>query len=159
MNIHGLPYYEQEDREAELEKVRRLIHRKRDSDFQADLDVQLSGYDEWVKKECKLGRHVFSDGQCVHCGDMDREGEYPEAIRHIAFSKPQNVSRELARLFLENWNRAVKLCNSWDLFMPEYSQWRGQVLKLESQQEYARICQSWLTPNGCVDPHLTAEGK
>lgn len=125
------------------------------------MSIYSPQYDERAKKECKLGRHEFSDGQCVHWGEMDREGEYPDAKRgiHVNFSNPQNVSRKWARLFLYNWNRAVKLCNSWDLFMPEYSQWRGQVLKLESQQEYAHICQSWLAPNGCVDPHSTAEGK
>lgn len=152
--------YEQEDREADLEKVQRLIHRERDKDFQAILDDQSSGYMEWAKEECKQGRHEFSGGQCVHCGKEDwhifREDVMEREIEEIWAKSPTRYSVAWAKLFLENWNRAVKLCNSWDLFMPEYSQWRGRALKLESQQEYARICQSWLAPNGCVDPHIEA---
>lgn len=149
MSIYGPHYYEQEDRETELEKVRRLIHRERDKDFQADLDDQSSGYDEWAKEDERL----------IAIGEsLLRKKILPETIR-----------KEWARLFLIEWNRAVELWDEGRLFQPvnfiharaiEIAKREGYLPDQTSEQiEYATVCQSWLVPNGCVDPHLTAEGK
>lgn len=166
-------YFEQEDREAELERVRRLIHRKRDKDFRAALDEQSKGYGEWAKEECKQGRHEFSGGQCVHCGEedwhifredvMDREEEEIERLVIIGENLLQKkilpaARKEWARFFLVKWNQAVNLWNEGYIFSEEAAK-ANLIYAHKLQQEYACICQSWLAPNGCVDPHLTAEGR
>lgn len=87
----------------------------------------------------------------------------------INFAKPQNVSKEWAKLFLEQWNRAVELWNNGILFRPvNHMHARAiEIAKIEGyppdqteeQFLYARICCAWLIPNGFVEPHCAAEGK
>lgn len=64
----------------------------------------------------------------------------------------KDIDREWARMFLENWNRAVKLWDDGRLFSCR-TPWSAV-----DQKEYARICVSWLTPNNFNEPHMTAEG-
>lgn len=64
------------------------------------------------------------------------------------------VTKEWAKLFLENWNRAVALWDSGYLFNKDYH--TSSVCTC--QQEYACICCSWIIPNKMVEPHCVAEG-
>lgn len=63
------------------------------------------------------------------------------------------VSREWAKLFLSNWNRAVELWDGGDLFSKQNGiYWPDQIL---GQQEYAHIC-AWMIPNRFAEPHMEA---
>lgn len=64
------------------------------------------------------------------------------------------IEMSWAKLFLKQWNRAVKLWNKGELFA-------GVVHSGKSinQKEYAKICCTWLIPNGFVEPHCVAEGR
>lgn len=72
-----------------------------------------------------------------------------------------NVSREWAKLFLENWNRAVELWNEGKIFVPEFHSGVSGMYsdrQLGAHQEYARLCCTWMLPNGFQEPHVVAEG-
>lgn len=63
------------------------------------------------------------------------------------------VTKEWAKLFLTNWNRAVSVWNNGELFTDK--EWPSKSV---SQQYYARLCCTWMLPNGMVEPHCVAEG-
>lgn len=70
-----------------------------------------------------------------------------------------NVSKEWAELFLKNWNRAVALWDDGHMFRKHYKESdEYEDYQLRDQQEYARICCSWIIPNKMVEPHCVAEG-
>lgn len=75
-------------------------------------------------------------------------------------------SKEWAKLFLENWDRAVELWDNGKLFepglnitvsgVPFYEGYNADQQR--NQTRYADICVTWLIPNGMVEPHCVAEG-
>lgn len=81
----------------------------------------------------------------------------------------QNESKEWAKLFLEQWNRANQLWNDGVLFHPMteetkqaygiMSQSNYTVQQRVDQKRYAEICATWIITNGFVEPHCVAEGK
>lgn len=63
------------------------------------------------------------------------------------------VTKEWARLFLYNWNKTVRMWNGGELFTG--IEGAGKSI---NQQEYARLCCTWMLPNGFKEPHVVAEG-
>lgn len=68
-------------------------------------------------------------------------------------------TKEWAKLFLEKWNRAVKLWDKGHLFGDVWSLKPYIQEQIREQREYANICCTWLIPNGFVEPHCVAEGR
>lgn len=71
----------------------------------------------------------------------------------------KDIDREWAKMFLANWNKAVRLWDDGELF-DNHSRYYNQFSREQSakQLEYARICVSWFIPNNFNEPHMTAEG-
>lgn len=68
------------------------------------------------------------------------------------------VTHKWAKLFLANWNRAVELWDGGALFY-SWKQGGGYwEYQIKEQQEYARLCCTWMLPNGFQEPHVVAEG-
>lgn len=66
-------------------------------------------------------------------------------------------TKEWAKLFLAEWNRAVELWHNGYLFDTQNTgyYWPDQIY---GQKEYANICCTWIIPNGMAEPHVVAEG-
>lgn len=82
----------------------------------------------------------------------------PDCTCHVCKSladSRMNVSKEWARMFLANWDRAVELWDDGYLFSGGISR---DVTKSTDQREYAALCVTWLIPNGMVEPHCVAQG-
>lgn len=71
------------------------------------------------------------------------------------------ISHEWAKMFLDNWNRSVELWDDGELFKPR-NETHALAMHMQDysmeQQEYARICCTWIIPSGMVEPHCVAEG-
>jgi hypothetical protein len=65
------------------------------------------------------------------------------------------VNKEWAKMFLENWNRAVELWDEGRIF--SYDDLTVQKLT-NKQLEYASICCTWIIPNNISEPHVVAFG-
>ena len=76
-------------------------------------------------------------------------------LKNLKDHNRQEHKKELAKLFLSNWNRAVKLWNNGDLFSRA---WINEDMQHRHQKEYARICCAWLIPNRFAEPHVVASG-
>lgn len=159
MNTY-LPYYEEDERNynqlkeegidleavcremtKEDEKIERLIHRRRDPEFQQAIDEQAE--DSMKHSETGMVRRCILES-----------GHTVKHTHTINYAKPQNVSKEWAKLFLRKWNDAVAVWNDGELFGGKI--WPS---KPDSQRYYASICCSWLIPNGFEEPHQVAQGK
>lgn len=79
--------------------------------------------------------------------------------KHYPTNNLGYVTKEWAKQFLSNWNRAVALWDDGHMFKKHYKESdEYKDYQLRDQQEYARICCSWIIPNGFQEPHAVAEG-
>lgn len=107
---------------------------------------------------CTCSTHCANTCESGHCSGWCNcwchEKKYAKINRAIIAAQ-ETKDKEWAKLLLKNWNKAVILWNDGQLFSDikqrkEYRETR--------QQEYARICCSWIIPNGMAEPHCVAEG-
>lgn len=85
---------------------------------------------------------------------MNSKDEFP--LLDFFDPKKMIVTKEWAKLFLENWNRAVELWDGGALFY-SWKQGGGYwEYQIKEQQEYARLCCTWMLPNGFQEPHVLA---
>ncbi len=81
----------------------------------------------------------------------------PKMVGQGEGAKQMNIKigKAWAKIFLENWDRAVELWDEGRTF--SYDNFTVQNLT-KKQQEYARICCIWIIPNNVAEPHVVAFG-
>lgn len=170
-----LHYYEEQDRgydrlreEQERADLEAACHEMAKEDNRIEELIQC--YSDDCRMCYGLGQTAYGTCECVRYSQCSGYEQHPETgmvrrcileeghtVRHthvINFAKPFNISKEWAKLFLVNWNRTVEVWNDGELFSEK--EWPS---KSTSQKYYAKICCTWLIPNGFEEPHQVAEGK